>query len=213
MDEVNPKLLQNETVVSTLVGALKRSMSMKNVPGLLKRTIKEGCWRSRVVSQTKEIATFDKFIDFVTAYPPEGLGATAENLLNICRDDVEALDLLTQELTGKPGGDRKSVEYRKINSDNITIDFENETEAIGETGDDGRGTSSTYALRRLRKSRPDLHADVLAGELSPHAAMVDAGFRKRYLQLPDDPKEAAAYLLRKKDAGWLFAFCTALDNA
>jgi hypothetical protein len=40
------------------------------------------------------------------------------------------------------------------------------------------GTSVEAALRRLRKARPDLHARVLAGELSAHAAMIEAGFRK-----------------------------------
>ena len=34
-------------------------------------------------------------------------------------------------------------------------------------------------LRRLRKDRPDIHARVLAGELSPHGGMVAAGFRKK----------------------------------
>jgi hypothetical protein len=41
------------------------------------------------------------------------------------------------------------------------------------------GTSRAAALRRLRKDRPDIHARVLAGELSPHAGMIEAGFRKR----------------------------------
>jgi len=39
------------------------------------------------------------------------------------------------------------------------------------------GTSRAYALRRLREQRPDIHARVLAGEISPHAGMVEAGFR------------------------------------
>jgi hypothetical protein len=40
------------------------------------------------------------------------------------------------------------------------------------------GNSRAYALRRLREQRPDIHARVLGGELSPHAAMVEAGFRR-----------------------------------
>jgi hypothetical protein len=38
---------------------------------------------------------------------------------------------------------------------------------------------ASYAMARLRRDRPDLHARVLAGELSAHAGMVEAGFRKR----------------------------------
>jgi len=211
MEKIDPKLLQNESVVSSLSNSLRGSVALKNVPGLLKRTLREGCWRSRYISQTRNVATFARFVDFVTAYPPEGLGATPDTLRNMCRDDVEALDLLTQELTGQAGGDRKSSDYENIISDNITNDiFDSKVEAINTS--DGRGTSSTYALRKLRKSRPDLHADVLEGALSPHAAMVEAGFRKRYLQLPDDPQAAALYLLGNKDASWLLAFVAALDT-
>ena len=40
------------------------------------------------------------------------------------------------------------------------------------------GTSAAAALRRLERYRPDLLDRVLAGELSAHAAMVEAGFRR-----------------------------------
>ncbi len=33
------------------------------------------------------------------------------------------------------------------------------------------GNTAQYAIRRLRKDRPDLHAEVIAGAKSPHAAM------------------------------------------
>jgi hypothetical protein len=47
------------------------------------------------------------------------------------------------------------------------------------------GNSVDAALRRLRKSRPDLHARVLNGELSANAAMIEAGFRKPRPRDPD----------------------------
>lgn len=49
-----------------------------------------------------------------------------------------------------------------------------------------RGNSQAATLRRLRKSRPDLHAKVLAGELSANAAAIEAGFRKKMLSVPVD---------------------------
>jgi hypothetical protein len=42
------------------------------------------------------------------------------------------------------------------------------------------GNSAAAALRRLERHRPDLLDRVLAGELSAHAAMLEAGFRKRH---------------------------------
>lgn len=38
---------------------------------------------------------------------------------------------------------------------------------------------ASYAIARLRRDRPDIHQRVLAGELSPHAGMIEAGFRKK----------------------------------
>lgn len=41
------------------------------------------------------------------------------------------------------------------------------------------GFTREYAYRKLAKDRPDLFARVQKGEVSAHAAMVEAGFRKR----------------------------------
>lgn len=41
------------------------------------------------------------------------------------------------------------------------------------------GTSAAAFIRRLRKDAPAIHARVLAGELSPRAGMIEAGFRKK----------------------------------
>jgi hypothetical protein len=45
--------------------------------------------------------------------------------------------------------------------------------------------SEARAHRRLRKDRPDLHEQVLNGEKTAHAAMVEAGFRKPYVPDPE----------------------------
>lgn len=41
------------------------------------------------------------------------------------------------------------------------------------------GNSAAAALRRLERHRPDLLNRVLAGEISAHVAMIEAGFRRR----------------------------------
>jgi hypothetical protein len=45
-------------------------------------------------------------------------------------------------------------------------------------------------MRRLAKDRPDLHAQCLAGELTPNAAMVVAGFRQKPPSRKRTPLEA-----------------------
>ena len=54
--------------------------------------------------------------------------------------------------------------------------------------------SRQAAIRRLSKDRPDLHARVLSGELKPHRAMVEAGFRDKLITVPEDPAKAAKRL-------------------
>lgn len=71
------------------------------------------------------------------------------------------------------GGDRKSATCQEqikldTNKKDVKLDLW-----------DGGGNTNTYALRRLAKKRPDLHAQCLAGELTANAAMVQAGFRTR----------------------------------
>jgi len=46
---------------------------------------------------------------------------------------------------------------------------------INNKADRAMGDSSEYALQKLRDDAPELHARVISGELSPHAAMIEAG--------------------------------------
>jgi len=56
------------------------------------------------------------------------------------------------------------------------------------------GNTASAALRRLRKDRPDLHALVLAGDKTPHGAMIEAGFRPKTITVPVDVPKLARVL-------------------
>jgi len=63
---------------------------------------------------------------------------TINNYNVIIDNEVEALDLLTQELTGQAGGDKVSAEYKSTITDIISNGtFDSEVEAINTS--DGRG--------------------------------------------------------------------------
>jgi hypothetical protein len=72
-------------------------------------------------------------------------GAELRTIKNLCRDDPEALDAIDRVTQGKQGARTDIV-------DNV-----HEVERPA-------GNSRDAALRRLRKDRPDLHAQVLSGE-------------------------------------------------
>ena len=179
-----------------LTGALHRSnQGLRAVPELLLAAIEQRAWEQRVIVETGEVFPgFSSFDEWCCAPPPKGLGATTSlidgfakdnrllrDLLDQARqnpvgtnqhvDNINTIlrDLLDQARQNPHGGDRRSeaaqieaAAMSSIKSDNVTLD--------------DRGNSDTYALRRLRKDRPDLHARVLAGELSPHGAMVAVGY-------------------------------------
>ena len=75
------------------------------------------------------------------------------------------------------------------------------------------GTSTAFTMRTLEKRAPAIHAEVLAGELSPHAAMVKAGLRVPPFQMPRDPTKAGKYLADRVDAEWMLACYDAFMKA
>lgn len=156
----------NDTVVSMLQKGLSSAEhGLGAVPNAVKNVIRDDMWRERIVSATGQHVTFSSFAAFVTAAPLEGLGASLGQLRDICRSDPEALDAIDRATAGRQGERTDLV-------DNI-----HEVQRPS-------GTGSAAALRRLRKDRPDLHARVLAGELSPNAAAIEAGFRAPTLTVP-----------------------------
>jgi hypothetical protein len=76
------------------------------------------------------------------------------------------------------GGDHKSPEYRANQVDDINLKH--------------GGTGASYLAARLERDRPDLAARVEHGELSAHAAAIEAGFRERTITVPLDPVRAEA---------------------
>jgi hypothetical protein len=77
------------------------------------------------------------------------------------------------------------------------------------------GTSRAYTLARLERDEPALAARVLAGELSAHAAAIEAGWRKPSIRysLPTDAADAGRYLASRVDRAWFEALIDAYYQA
>jgi hypothetical protein len=203
------KLREADTVVDALGKAmLDGKAGLSSVPGLVLRVIKEELWRERVVVRTGELVRFENFTDFVTTPPLEGLGTDIKMLRRICQDDMEALSMLDEVSQRGPGANEGDVrnpagrnqhteQDERINRNNVTFnpqrDYTAENERRGAVGN-----SREAALRRLRKDRPDLHEQVLSGELTPHEAMLEAGFRKPTATIRLDDMAALVETLKKR---------------
>jgi hypothetical protein len=94
-------------------------------------------------------------------------------LKRLCSDDPETLSL---------------IDVATKNPDGVHI--------VNGTEPRPKGNSKSRAIRHLREKRPDIHARVMAREISAHAGMIEAGFRKRTLTIPDDPESIGLRLAR-----------------
>ena len=177
-------LRENDVFVCQLRSALsKAEYGLADVPALLKAILRDNRWRHRRLASGGS-ADFDRFEEFVTTPPIEGLGVDMPLIRRIVSDDPEAVDLLDRALErprGKPA----------LNHNNV---MNLEPAAVG--------NAASAAIRRLRSESEDdpvareAYKRVLAGEISPHRAMVTLGYRKPTVSLPLDPQRAARILVK-----------------
>ncbi len=176
-------LARNRHLVEDLTSACRDlDVGLGDVPKMLRIVLEEGAWREFTTSLGEHV-THDRFENFARAKPLRGLGVEVDFIRRVVADDPTTLDLLDQAVQGQHGGDRSK-------SNNVTVA--------------PAGNSSEKALRRLRKEAEagneeaaELRAEVLAGRLSAHAAMVRAGFRARTVSVSVDRPESVASALRK----------------
>lgn len=177
------RLKEADGLVSCFYSALKSGENnLRSAPGLLLRLIDENMWQRRMM-KTGQVVEFTRFVDFVTSKPLEGLGEDLESIKRICRDDPAALNAIDKVTVGEAGAP-KGNDNAKTNRSISTVC---QKEPL-------RGTTSQYALRKLRKDAPELHQQVLDGKLSPHKAMIEAGFRKQTFSVTKDINSAARFL-------------------
>jgi len=143
------------------------------------RALKERIWEERVDGRGR-VWQFGSFLEYLTANPPGGLYQKLADVRPLIAADIETLAMFDEE-TARPVGTNQHSAGNNVPS-------------LGRP----EGNTAAKAIRRLRKERPDLHAKVIAGELSPHAAAVEAGFRRRKIQIDADDPERAAVTIRRQ---------------
>ena len=177
--ESNPKAAWS--VIHALQDAMSEgSHGLSAIPGLIVRVVNKELWREFYCEPLHQIVRFASFSEYVTDDVPSGLGTDIKTLKNLCRDDPQALDAVDRATKGQQG-------KRTDLLDNIQ-----EVNTPAPTG-----TSRDATIRRLREHHPELHAKVMAKDLSANAAAIEAGIRKRQIQVPvGDPRAAAKRLLK-----------------
>jgi len=204
--EITTQDHMDDAMVDVLRNAISHGGGyLEGLPSALRKILDRKIWARRIDCHLEQEVTFNSFTEFVTAPPMRGLNTTVEALRRLCRacDDPVALDLLDQACQMPRGGENNPAgrnQFTKLIEEEVKVnvpigDIDLPTKKPKREQDRGNGREA--ALRRLRKSRPDLHERVLRKELTPHAAMVEAGFRQKKIQVPTDNVEAAMKIMLK----------------
>jgi hypothetical protein len=205
-------------------------MNVNTIPKLILRIISEESWREWIVPETGvmvkrwKMNTAD-FREFIEAPRPEGCQTPVHVMERLIRDTPawEPYLRLTRGKPGAPEGNQNAVkEEGGTNRNNITdcfpatiplsTDVPRPVRVRNYERESKQGTSVSYTLRRLENNRPDLLDRVKAGEISPNAAAVKAGFRDEAITIPKDPLKASRRLLKHFEGDALITLVTELAN-
>jgi len=182
---MNPEKRADD-LVEMLSSTIHWAQDLTLVPGILKDIITEDVWRVRRPRKMpgREFH-YRTFAEFVEDHPPQGLGCDVRTLQNVCRDDAEAHNLLMDLLNPAAMSHQEAGHLggRGNKAVRITNSFD-------------RSDTAPYTIRRLKRDRPELAEQVIRGELSPNAAAIKAGFRKKTITVPLDVDRAARALLK-----------------
>jgi hypothetical protein len=149
------------------------------VPTILSKVIRNRLWAERT---DKNGTPFRSFEAFAACPRWRGLESSIDDLLAYCRKREDVQKLIKSEVDPPRECRRPTKEESISKCDNITLT--------------DRGTSSTYALKRLKRDAPELFAEVVEGRLSANKAAIRAGFRKPSLTVPLDPEGLARAVRR-----------------
>ena len=169
--------------VNSMHHALKGgTLGLKEMPGLIKDAIREKVWEGWVDIHTQQRYSQPDFETFITTPILEGLGATIDQIMALCEKDIEAQQLIQSELKRGPGAPLGNTNNRYSSKEEDTT-FNNVKDCKAKAP---VGNTRAAGLRRLEKDRPDLLADVIAGNKAVNSAMIEAGFRKKTVTVPVD---------------------------
>lgn len=160
---------------STIESLYEATGGLRQFPSLLKKVIATRAWERRTVHG--KVVELGSLRELITAKPVSGWGEDPSNVEAVIRDDPEALAAFREAMLGDQG--------RKPETDNNVIPI-----------DTPQGNSRAYSISRVqRECDPDTVAAVMAGEMSPNAALVKAGVREnRQVYIPRDPARAVEKL-------------------
>jgi len=118
MTDLNKPMLAGN-ILNALYWSVRDGKKVDNIPGLIEQILTEDIWREIYIEEIERTVTYERFEDFITTPPPEGLGATVKTLERLLCDNEVALNLLDEALQGKPGGQLENKNAAKTTLYNV----------------------------------------------------------------------------------------------
>lgn len=178
-DELSPA----EDVVDEFLRAFHSDLkgTLQNIPWYLRRIIQSKAWEQKPAKDGRLFTSFEAWVQDRGYY---GLRSTVEHLLTLCKEapDVQAMIRAEVGAAAEHGANQHYDGVRNAKSSKSS-------------------DTATYLLRRLKRDDPALAERVVRGEVSAHAAAVEAGIRKPTWTAPDDPQRLADRI-RERYPGW-----------
>jgi hypothetical protein len=159
---------------STIESLYEATGGLRQFPSLLKKVIATRAWERRTVHG--KVVELNSLRELITSKPVSGWGEDPAAVEAVIRDDPAALAAFREAM--------KCVNQHDLPSDNVT----------GQPIQ--TGNSRAYSISRVqRECDAETVAAVMAGEMSPNAALVKAGVREnRQVYVPRDPVAAVEKL-------------------
>lgn len=163
---------------STIESLYEATGGLRQFPSLLKKVIAERAWERRVCRG--KVIELGSLRELITAKPVQGWGEDPSKVEAVIRDDPEALAAFREAM--KHQGERTDLGNN-----------------VPEVDRQPRGNSRAFSIARVqRECDAETVAAVMAGEMSPNAALVKAGVREnRQVYIPRDPAAAVEKLRRQ----------------
>lgn len=178
---------------STIESLYEATGGLRQFPSLLKKVIATKAWERRTVHG--KVVELGSLRELITAKPVSGWGEDPSKVEAVIRDDPEALAAFREAM--KHQGERPNLDNNVIEVDRSPV-----------------GNSRAYSISRVqRECDSETVAAVMAGAMSPNAALVRAGVREnRQVYIPRDPAAAVQKLRSQFGEDFLEGMRRAIDG-
>lgn len=192
MDDLN-EIERAQLCQSTIESLYEATGGLRQFPSLLKKVIATRAWERRKVGG--KVIELKSLRELIVSKPVHGWGEDPSKVEAVIRDDPEALAAFREAM--KHQGERTDLPNN-----------------VREDGEAACGNSRAYSIARVqRECDQETVAAVMAGEMSPNAALVRAGVREnRQVYIPRDPAAAVEKLRRQFGDDFVNGMKEAMDG-